>query len=1357
MFIKFRSELVPARIRIQFLFLLLLVFSSFMSFAQSGQPYNLAKVIPPSPTAAALGAYGNIEMSYYSGIPNISIPLYDINTPNHALSISMSYNASGTKVSENAGWVGLGWSLNAGGVITKTVRGIDDFGQNGYYSSMAIPPYTNPPLAENQPYFREMSLNRNDGDADIINYNIGPYSGKFVMGKRADGSKIYMDERNNLKVEYTPGKWTITDSKGYKYHLGKQERAIDYTYYSSSGVELPDDAPLSAYKKSFEPDVITAWYLDSISSPNKETIKFFYKTDRRSLSLVSKSEEKHNLIKTLVNCGTNLPSIPNFLDIRSASRQEIFNVSLDKIIFKGGTVEFTVSDRDDIEYTGTQKAAKLSEIVVKNNAGVQIKKYKFKYTYFFSASTAGRLKLDEIQEFGVGDIANAPYKFTYFEPNSIPLKYSKSVDHWNYFNGKINQSILPSVTLESQFFSGGDRQPDSVWVYPKKGVLSSITYPTGGSTSFDFELNDYSNMKGSDAFIYTPMGVQANARPTDEFANRSKTFTIKQGDTVNVKISYGYTKHDPNANSMKYIQRVFVYLIGANNAQIASWSNWPCPGNTEDPTCGMDDGAVKTQDVVLTGGTYRLEVTYLQGYSTTADARWNAKTPVTRLKGAGLRVKSITNSENGKTTLIRKFDYTSDGKTTGKLISQPLYSYLYETGGNSSNDNCKIINTYMGRISGSIYLPGLLSRGTLVGYSKVTETLGANGEGGRTEYFYSNSEDMANSKPFFPSVSSPYNGKLATKLTYNSAGKLIRKFGHEYSIKETEYLKGVRILNPPLNQDPTQNTFYMEYYDNVSYWVVNSSENQTEYVNGLPALTTTTNYFYNNPIHKEVTVKEVTTSQSGKSRTEYFYPHDVNTSGNSSSVVSKLIMDWRVSTLLQQNEVRGGKTQTMKTIYTTTSDGLTLPSEIRANSGKDAAEEIRIQNHKYDASGNLLTNSLFKGPLVSYKWGYTNLYPIAEIKNASTAEFYRENFEEGSSFDSNLQLDYNKPHTGKASGRLTNNSSTEVFSHGTSPTSINITKPTKFTYSGWIFSNGPGAGIVFFMKRAGETGYFSFVEEINPSKTNEWVYVTKEFEVPADVKTLFLRLDNNGPGNVWFDDLRIQPSEASMNTYTYDPLIGVTSIIEDNGKTTYYNYDGFNRLANIRNQNQDILTNYQYNYGSAPAPITTYTNDERTASFTRNNCELGQIGSSFLYVVPSGKYSANTKAEANAMADAEITSQGQIVANGRGSCSLQPGLTMIIKNAFSREINFIITIDGYSPTGPRSVGANSTNILNTGSGPVNPSTLTMKVYPEGYFPSFATAKGLWGTKQGTIDLTTRTITFTGLNLTQTQSFEILLN
>jgi hypothetical protein len=116
---------------------------------------TIGNVSIASPTAASLGKYGDIPVSYNTGIPNISIPIYTIKAGSLSLPITLNYHTSGLKVEEEASWVGAGWSLNAGGVITRTVIGAaDDQGlqsanvcTNGYYSDYGYNSYlfvTNP-------------------------------------------------------------------------------------------------------------------------------------------------------------------------------------------------------------------------------------------------------------------------------------------------------------------------------------------------------------------------------------------------------------------------------------------------------------------------------------------------------------------------------------------------------------------------------------------------------------------------------------------------------------------------------------------------------------------------------------------------------------------------------------------------------------------------------------------------------------------------------------------------------------------------------------------------------------------------------------------------------------------------------------------------------------------------------------------------------------------------------------------------------------------------------------------------------------------------------------------------------------
>ncbi len=72
---------------------------------------------------ANLGLYGEIPVSYYTGVPNISVPLYEIKGKQITVPIYLSYHPAGIRPEIHPGPVGLGWSLRAGGVISRTVKG----------------------------------------------------------------------------------------------------------------------------------------------------------------------------------------------------------------------------------------------------------------------------------------------------------------------------------------------------------------------------------------------------------------------------------------------------------------------------------------------------------------------------------------------------------------------------------------------------------------------------------------------------------------------------------------------------------------------------------------------------------------------------------------------------------------------------------------------------------------------------------------------------------------------------------------------------------------------------------------------------------------------------------------------------------------------------------------------------------------------------------------------------------------------------------------------------------------------------------------------------------------------------------
>lgn len=93
----------------------------------AGSPPAQASVIPPGPQAAALGRYGEVPVNLFTGTPAIAVPLLQFGPANGVkVPLGLDYRATGIRMDDVGGWTGIGWNLEAGGVVARTVHGLPD-------------------------------------------------------------------------------------------------------------------------------------------------------------------------------------------------------------------------------------------------------------------------------------------------------------------------------------------------------------------------------------------------------------------------------------------------------------------------------------------------------------------------------------------------------------------------------------------------------------------------------------------------------------------------------------------------------------------------------------------------------------------------------------------------------------------------------------------------------------------------------------------------------------------------------------------------------------------------------------------------------------------------------------------------------------------------------------------------------------------------------------------------------------------------------------------------------------------------------------------------------------------------------
>ncbi|MCE7060693.1 hypothetical protein [Dyadobacter sp. CY343] len=493
-------------------------------------------VIPSSPNVASFGKYMDIPVSYYTGTPSISVPLYVVKNADLELPLSLFYHGSGLRVEEEASQVGLGWALQAGGVIRRQIRGRDDLKSDGnawrrlvelssnaglglcinlsqgnyrIFTANSIGGTATPAGIELAGILSNMSVISNfepslDTELDLFSYDVAGYSGKFVIEPIAAGQFAARSlTKDAVKIAITgavPAQWnfllTLPDGTEYTFDQKEIQKVIDpgikKTIKYQNAVEYGGLLYTSAAVEH-----VNAWYLTKVRSPNRaasDVISISYFTGGYIGQLPTGTE-------TFYSTNNGADSDASFRwRVSEVLSQEILP---DEITFTNGKVKFFRSARED----RPAGSLKLDRIEVQTPGGAVIKTLAFAYEYFNSNSNAPdivrkRLKLLNVREKSGANLLPG-YRFTYNTTTNLPDKNSYQQDYWGYFNGATvndtRNTMLPSdqVVAGAQFklpaalLTGATRSANAAVV--TANLLTDVTYPTGGKATYAWEANTFTN------------------------------------------------------------------------------------------------------------------------------------------------------------------------------------------------------------------------------------------------------------------------------------------------------------------------------------------------------------------------------------------------------------------------------------------------------------------------------------------------------------------------------------------------------------------------------------------------------------------------------------------------------------------------------------------------------------------------------------------------------------------------------------------------------------------------------------------------------------------------------------------------
>ncbi len=542
--------------------------TGYCAYGQPNYPYPPVdqSATAPSPNAQSFESYGAQALALFAGTPGINIPIYTVKCGSIVMPISLSYNYNGLNPLQDAGWTGLGWNVNAGGVITRTVEGKVDGSQNSGYNygeysildSLQTPASLDSFLQRVYNPYLSYPGRSYDLAPDIYDAEFNGYSAKFVFVKNKAYLLSYSKEFSKIMYGSIGGVngFTITMDNGTQYFFSKQESTQSNQYGGN-------DSAAQTF--------VSAWYLGQvISADTKDTIYLNYTS-----STWQQAQASYQSSYTLSG-GTqaSLGYDPTAYYVSP----KINSLNLSSITCRNSRVAFQTDPSGRTDVVGSYP--RLKEIdVIDSLTGNTVKKNMFSYEYFgqrvVSPALYSRLALKRFNTINPqlsSDSLTYTFKYAHEYDTTFPAKGTFGVDYWGYYNGAItNTSYMPGSSCI--YYNGapitgagltGNMDPNSS--YSIYGILDTIVYPAGGYTALTYEANQFSNgghgtqngpglrLKTSSSFSNNPLSPQAITKNYLYLLDDGATPSGNLGNIPNyVGIPFVYSNNGTNSRYTNYV------------------------------------------------------------------------------------------------------------------------------------------------------------------------------------------------------------------------------------------------------------------------------------------------------------------------------------------------------------------------------------------------------------------------------------------------------------------------------------------------------------------------------------------------------------------------------------------------------------------------------------------------------------------------------------------------------------------------------------------------------------------------------------------------------------------------------------